>query len=362
MVKKIFAFSFVTACLIQSFMFAKLGMADFDVWAKQAEYVQTNNPAQFDFLLAYGHPGGPIIEGVLFFHNVLGFSYDGSLMIFIIIIDGLAIAGASTICYLLSKNNLWWPIVLVILSANDLYLSSTPPSTIASLLISFLSLYSLYIYEKNKLKTGSLIFWGIIAGLIVATRVDIGLVMIFSFLVFLKPKISWRQTFLIFGITNISFVLFDPFMWYMPFQHLKDLIFKIVFHYEYFDTIKMSLSQVLNISALLLVSVFFAVVFLFLKEKIKSPLPTRFIYILLAVTVALYIVFLTAQCQNSRYFLPLINIWQMLLPLFLFSLTSNLKPALSKMADLFFMVILILLPLASLISSVLIDRMYNLIL
>ncbi len=360
MTKKIFIFCFVIACFIQGFIFTKLGMADFSIWAKQAEYVQTNNPAQFDILGAYGHPGGPIIEGVLILHNAFDLSYENSLLILMIILDGLAIAGTCALCFVLSKNNLWWPIVLITLSSNWLYANSTPPSTMVSLLITFLCLFSLYIYKKEKVEPSLLVFWSILAGLIIATRVDIGSIMVFLFLLFLKSKISWQQMFYIILGTGASFVLFDPFMWYMPVQHISDLLFKIIYHYEYFAPNRLTFSDVLTISIFTFISMFFSIIFLFMEEKIESPLPPKLIYILLIVTAALYMVFLTAECQASRYFLPLINIWQTFLPLFIFSLTAKLRPALSKIANVFFVAILILYPISSLISSILINKSYGL--
>jgi hypothetical protein len=356
MTKKIFIFSFVAACIVQGFIFTKLDTTDFSMWAKQAEYVQTNNPAQFDYLLAYGHPGGPIIETTIFFHYVFGLSYDNSLLIFIIIFDGLAIAGTCVMCYVLSKNNLWWPIVLIGLSANWLYISSTPPSTTISLVISFLCLFSLYLYEKEKNGFYALAFWSILAGLIISIRIDIGAVIALAFFIFLKPKISWRQAFYVMLGVMASFVLFDPFMWFMPIQHMGDLLFEMLYHYQYFTPTRLGFFYVLAISSFTFVSMFFSIMFMLMKKidisksrEARPLLPNRFSYVLLITTVVLYIIFLTARCQAPRYFLPLISIWQMLLPLFIFSLTANLKPAFSKAANIFFTIALILYPIISLV-------------
>jgi hypothetical protein len=325
MAKKIFIFSFVIACLIQGFIFTKLGMADFTVWSSQAKYFESGNPQMFNTDLAYGHPGGPIIEGVILIHGVSKISYENSLIIFMIVLGGLAAAGASVLSYKLSGNNLWWPIVLITLSCNWLYISSTPPSTIVSLLIAFLCLFSLYIYKKSKIKPYLLVFWSILVGFIIATRADIGAIMAISFLIFIKPKLCWRQTFGIALGISASFILFDPFMWFMPIQHIQDLVFKMVYHYEYFNTpSKMSFSYLLGISAFSFLSMLLSAIFLFFKERMGSPVPPRLVYVLLAATGLLYTVFLTSVFQASRYFLPLISVWTIFLPLFIFSLTTKL--------------------------------------
>lgn len=356
MAKKVFIFSFVIACVLQGFIFIKFSMADFNMWARQGEYIQTGNPIQFDFLQAYGHPGGPLIEGVVFIREIFGFSYQNSLMTLMIILGGLAVAGASVISYLLTKNNWWWPIVLVVLSTNWLYVCSTPPSTVVSLYIPFLFLFSLYIYKKEEIKNSFLVWWSLLAGFTMATRVDIGGFMIICFLICLKPKISWRQALWLSLGAGASFVLFDPYMWFMPIQHLGDLLFKIIYHYDEFVPSKISLSSVLTFSIFSLVSMFFAFVFLFIEKK--SLIPKRFIYVFLIATLILYTIFLSANYQAPRYFIPIINIWQMILPSFVFSLTSNLKPSLERTVNIFLIVILILFPISFLISSLLINDLY----
>jgi hypothetical protein len=349
MAKKIFIFSLVIASIIQGFIFVKLDIVDLNMWAKQAEYVQTGNPAQFDFLQAYGHPGGPIIEGTIFFHSVFGLSYRNSLLIFMTILNSLAIAGASVLCYFISKNSLWWLTIVAILSSNWLYIFSTPPSIVVSILICLLGLFSLYIYEKKEIKPPALALLSILIGLVISTRVDVGAVMVVSFLIFMKPKIIWRQIFFIILGAGLFFILFDPFMWFMPIQHVSDLLFKIIYHYEYFAPSKISLFYMFNISTFLLLSIFLSAASLFLKEKNKLPIPPRFIYTLFITTIVLCFIFFTSQYQTPRYFLPIINIWETLLPLLIFSLASNLKPVFSKIIKIFFVFILTLSPLIILI-------------
>lgn len=346
--KKIFIFSFVISAVIQGFIFTKLGILDFDMWTKQTEYVQTNNPAQFDFLAGYGHPGGPIIEGTILLRHIFDWSYEKSLLVFMTLLNAFFISGASTLCYLINKNNLWWLAVLTTLSSNWLYLFSTPPSIIISILIPFLVILSLYLFNKKEVNLYLLIFLSIIIGFILATRIDIGAVMATSFLIFLKPKINWRQIILVIIGSFLSFVLFDPFMWFMPIQHIKDLLFKIVYHYGYFTPTKVSVLEILHASFFVITSIFLSFIFLIIRKKITPPLPSRFIYSLLAPTIFLCIIFLTAQYQTLRYFLPLINLWQAVLPLWVFTLLANSKTRLSEISESFFALALVFHPFISL--------------
>jgi hypothetical protein len=57
-----------------------------------------------------------------------------------------------------------------------------------------------------------------------------------------------------------------------------------------------------------------------LSKDIEFIVPPLFFYTLIPVTVLLYIVFLTSHYQPKRYFLPLILIWETLIPLLIFTI------------------------------------------
>lgn len=317
MAKKVFIFSLVIACVLQFWTIREFGMYDFGMWAKQAEYVETGDLNQFDHLLAYGHPGGPIIEAVIGLHR-LGLSYEDALRLFMIVFGGFAIASITLLCFLLKRDEKWWwPIVLVVLCFNNLYYLSTLPSIIVSFATAFLCLLSLYIYEKEKTNAGFLTLLGFTIGLAVSTRADIGTVMSIVCLAFIKSKINWQQIFYTIMVAGVSFILFDPFMWSIPIKHIGDLWFKFFYHYTEFTVSKLGWFKILQISLLAMSSMILAGIFTFSGSRIQSPLPRRFIWVLLFTTAVLYVVFMTSKYQAVRYFLPIITIWHIFLPLFI---------------------------------------------
>lgn len=341
MAKKIFILSFLVAFVIQGFIFIKIGIVDLEMWANQAQYVQTDNPGQFDFSRAYGHPGGPIIEFSIFAHKTFGVSYQNSILIYIVFLDSLIIAASAALCYKLWGNNLLWPIVTIGLSSNWVYAFSTPPSITSSILLTFLCLLSLYIY---KVRSGIPLFalWTLVAGLSAATRIDISSVITMALIIFLKPKVSWREFFGILLATFVFFIIFDPFMWFMPLQHIKDLIFKIFYHYDQIDPSKIGFSLLATISSPVILGIFFSTALLIAK---KESLPGRFILVLIVTTVFLYIIFLSAKYKAPRYFVPTMNIWQTFLPVSIFALTENIKPRFRKMTNVFFVAVLTVSPI-----------------
>ena len=353
--KYIFISALSVSILIQGFLLLKPAMADMSMWASEAKYVVENNPAEFNFMAAYGHPGGPIIEGVILIHYLSGVTYDNSLTIFILVMNVLLITGSCLLCYFLSLDNYWWPLALSCLSMNRLYaVGSTPPSTLAALLIVFLCLFSLLIYKKEKISTLSLIAWVILAGLTIATRSDIGVVMSAALFIFIRPKLDIRQVLYAFFGVVAAFVLFDPFMWFMPIRHLGDLIIKAVMHYEYFAPSRLGLLSIIGISSFSVVSMFLAAIFLYKRNEMESPVPKNFIIIMLVTTAILYTIFLTSQFQSARYFLPLVLIWETMLPLFIFNLISNIKSNSANIFKKLSFAILILYPTIFIIQELII--------
>jgi len=56
-------------------------MTDADMWGNQAHFVQVGDKKEFNFYAAYGHPGGPVIEGGIMGHSV-GIPYELSVSFF----------------------------------------------------------------------------------------------------------------------------------------------------------------------------------------------------------------------------------------------------------------------------------------
>lgn len=324
--KIIFVVSFVVSFIFLGLRWNKYIMVDSGLWANQAQYVLSGDQHQFDFMKAYGHPGGPIIEGTVAVHKLSGISYNQAVIVFVVFICSFFIAGICVICFLLNKNNLWWLAAPAILVSNWLYQYGTPPSIVASILISFLCLLTLYIYEnKTERQNFFLVLWAVVAGASMATRADIGLVSFAVFLFILSKKIGWKKMVSVAGGTILSFAVFDPFMWFMPVRHVNDLLFNFVYHWADFVPKHLDWLSVLSISSITFISVTLSVFFLlWLKQKESSPLPPFFAWTLIGMTVFLYAVFLSARFQTERYFLPVIFIWEIFFPLFLFSLIKKI--------------------------------------
>jgi len=321
---KIFIISLFVAFLFQWGRWNTLGIIDSNMWSHQAEYAETNNPKQFTPLMSYGHPGGPIIEGTIAFHKIFDFSYYTSLITIVAVVNSIVIACICVLTYVYQKDVLWTLGVLGILSLNKLYNESTPPSAIASVLVVLLFILTLCLYKRKiEIRPSTLALFSIISGFLIATRVDIGTTTFITCIYLLYHITTIKKIFLVALGSFASFAIFDPYMWYMPLQHIVDLISQMLYHYNKYEQTPISFNLLAGSSFLAFLSILLLFALLFNKKEI--PFPSRYVYTLLIFSSTLYGIFLTAQYKAVRYFQPIIFIWEIFLPLFLFTLISHIQ-------------------------------------
>lgn len=329
----LFAAAFCVACLGQGFVFFNVGILDEAFWSAQARYVEAGSPEQFNAAHAYGHPGGPVILGTIAVHHLAGISYETALPVFLTLFNSIVIATIATLCRRLRPDSLWWLPVVGTLSVDKLYAVSTPTSAVVGPLLVLLTLVTLRItlgiLEQEKVSWRWLAGWSIVAGLAVATRFDIGsITTAFLFAVLMSglgTTLRWRQ---LAGMAMAAFAVFaicDPYMWHMPVQHVADLLGKAALHHQTFARNRLDLGEVASLSSLAFLGLAFTLLGQAVPGVPRKKLPAVFVSALLALTVALYGIFLSASYQAARYFIPIVFIWQAFLPLQLFDLISGLR-------------------------------------
>ena len=318
---------FILSALLQGITWKGHVLMDDSMWGNQTKFVLHNDTAQeFDFGAGYGHPGGPVIEGTAIIHGITRMRYDYSVDTLVVLFNSFIITLIYALCCVLKKDRLWGITAVIVLSLNWLYKVTTPPSAMAATLFVLLCLLTLYIYEQKKqVPPKYLWLWGLAAGMIVATRIDIGTVSFAVLLLFLwiSKSVNWKKMLLLgFGSFG-AFVLFNPFMWFMPIQHVKDLIHKVTYHYADFAQINLSAMYICSISSLAFMGIAISIFFAIYYKKIKSPIASPFIYTTIALTVLLHIIFFTSRYKAERYFVPMIFFWEIILPLYVFTLLDK---------------------------------------
>lgn len=316
---------FCLAFFIQFLRLEAVRIIDVPVWAHQAEYVLTHNPNEFDFAAGYGHPGGPIIEGTILAQTVSGQSYEMALSIFLSVANGVLITAICVLAFLLRKNWWWSAAAFVMLSLNPSFTETSPPSLFVSYLLALLCLLTVYLFERRAdASQWWYIAWGLVAGSAVATRIDIGSVFTIALFLVLISTRTYRQCVTLVLTAALAFIVLDPFMWFMPFQHVHDLVYKTLYHYAEIEKgAPIALSHVIQISVFAFLSMLFALITLCLGKRIPEAFPRRFLSILLLTSFLLYGVFMTSAYQAERYYVPVLFVWETLLPFFVFNLTRE---------------------------------------
>jgi hypothetical protein len=339
--------AFIVSIGIFSIRWYTMGVVDTSLWANQAKYIQTLSSEEYKNTDSYGHPGGPLLQASIGLHWLFGMSYIRAVEIFSITVCSTLVAAIVALCYYLRKNIQWSLFVLGILTLHPVYLSSTPLSIIASLVGVTLSLYTVYIYERQQVSLKSILVWSTLAGFLLATRIDVGLLFVGFLFVLLIYKVPLKLWSLSIITTIVAFLVFNPFMWFDPIGHVYYLVTYLVNHHSDYGVSHMSLWMITQISLISWISVLLGMLYIANRKKNLSPLPILFLWVTILLTIVYNVILFTAIYQVDRYFLPTILLWEVLLPLLVYPLLHYSKYRFLYISGL--VVALIAVPLATFI-------------
>ncbi len=281
------------------------------LWANEARYFETNNPEQYNMLWAYGHPGGPLIITTLLITHTTQLPYEIALTLSLVFLNALLITIIVYLIYRLSPYTYWWLIALPLLLFNDSYMYNTPPSMLAMFLTAVQFFYTLFLFKKKTIQLKHALLFGILAGFAIATRTDIGGIISLVCGLILIQKLRLRSLGILVLGTIGTFILCDPFMWVIPIQHIKDLVYKMTYHYSNFGYVPFSIKRFLAITTTACMSVILGV-YLMLHKKMLVTLPKKPIVVFLLTSIGIFVLFLSSHYKAERYFFPIILVWEIL--------------------------------------------------
>jgi len=298
---------------------------DGQMWASQAEYVLEGDSRQFDYLKAYGHPGGPLIESTIAISQLTQKAYKESFIIAFILLNAFVIALCAVVAESIYPRSMWWVGVVGVLATNRLYEGTTPPSILAGVLLTLVVFLSIRLYAKTDPHVVDYIAWGSALGALGATRADYGALGGLAFGTLLLIRFGWRKAIVPIAVTVASFIALNPFMWFMPLQHIQDLVFKFTFHYAVYQPVQLSVMAIFAWCGLAFVSIAFGVLQCVFQKRAGGIIPLPVMVTLILMTMTLFGVVLTSDYQAERYFTPMLLIWEALLALFLLTATEKME-------------------------------------
>ena len=334
--KYIFLWVFLYVFLIQLTTIAPNITSDRTMWANQIQYFLEQDPRVFDFNRAYGHPGTTLVALGSMLHVFFGISYLNALSLSISIFIAGTTAACAVICSKLHENSIWWISTTLILSFNRLYSFSTPPTAIVMPLVTLIVLAAWFLLEQRSIQSKQhYILWGCFIGLSAATRIDATILVGIPMLMLIWYRNGKKVLLPVIAGTIVSFFVVDPFLWYMPVQHFKDLVYKFTYHYSHYSLpTSINGDEWAHAIPLSVISIVCSLVILNRRPRLLV-MPFQIFITLLGITFLASVIIYTSKFQAIRYFYPVIIVWEILLPLFALQLLSNINKYESSDINLF---------------------------
>lgn len=261
------------------------------------------------------HPGTTILlpaAALILF----GVSAYNAMQIAISVLMTCGIVCMVYLCRVLRPKSPWWLGVCALFIPNPLYLEMSVPSALAAVLSCIYILLVLYIREKGSSRE-LFAFLGVCAGVLLATRTDVGVsIMLFS-LPFLWP-LAGKKLIETAVFALLYFGALNPFIWENPIKYAWEFVGQVgantmtPFGFEY------------PLSITIFAGISFVLGFTSAYSRVNfSSLPKDYLKWILATTVLVCGLLLLSKYHPSRYFFPYIAIGEMFLPLFLLDLLDR---------------------------------------
>lgn len=118
--------------------------------------------------------------------------------------------------------------------------------------------------------------------------------------------------------TMVLFVLFDPYLWSDPVDHLYAIFGQFIHFRKEVGYEAIVWTEIYKISVMALASIVFFFLYRTFSRRENNVIYSYYpLYVQLALTFVFYAILLTSNSRAPRYFLPIVLSWQAFLPLFM---------------------------------------------
>ncbi|HJV34830.1 hypothetical protein [Geomonas sp.] len=320
--KRLALYVFLATLFVQSIKFF-FYIADGEMWAHEIFFLLTRNPAALNFNAAYGHPGTTLLELGSLLHLVSGLSYYPALAFSTAFLVAVLTAACSALCYLLKPRSLWWFTTAFILTFSRFYIDATPPVAVVMPFMTLFVLLSCWLWKQEVTAARRFcILFGILIGLSAATRLDVTLFVACPLFALFCYRTGLRSP--LPGVAGgvAAFFASNPFLWFMPFQHLKDLLHKFTYHYaQYNASTSLTLSEWLYAVPLSVLAIIWSLLLL-RRQNQEGSLAKEVLLTYGALTVVAVGFLISSKFQAVRYLYPFLIVWEVILAHFVLEMTE----------------------------------------
>lgn len=166
---------------------------------------------------------------------------------------------------------------------------------------------------------------GIAFGVALATRIHLAIPLVGISVLALAIFFDLKRAFFIGVVALVSCYAFNPFLWYAPALYVRPALFGQFWYVTTMNTTAtpMALGDIMRYSPLSFLTIAWALIVLFVR-KLTSPLPRRFLIVLLAVSTFWLVLLFISRIESRRYYYPLVALWEILFPLFVFEASKTI--------------------------------------
>ncbi|GFO67518.1 hypothetical protein GMLC_10970 [Geomonas limicola] len=320
--RKIALSVFAATFVVQSVKFL-LYLADGEIWGHQLLNLLGWKPGLLDFDGAYGHPGTTLLELAALFH-FLGLPDYPSFALGTALLVAALTAACSALCFLLQPRSWWWLATAFLLTFSRFYIDATPPVAVVMPGVTLMALLSCWLWLQEKAVARSFAaLLGTLIGILAATRLDVSLFVGGPLFVLFCYRAGRGA--LLPGLAGgvAAFFAGNPFLWFMPVQHLKDLYWKFSYHYAHYKgSVSLSALEWSFVMPLAALGMLWFLVQLRSPRK-EEPLPRPVLLGYLALTLLAVSLLVSSKYQAVRYLYPFVTFWEVLLARFVLELTPD---------------------------------------
>lgn len=319
----VFLTAFVLSLAIQIWIVSVDSFTDQGLWEERLGYLERDfHDGTFVQQGYSAHPGTVILlmgDGI----HALGFSNGVSLKVAVTILVSLGIGGLALLLKELSPTSWWWLAGTAMATLNPLFTEASPTNAVVAVWTVLLWYFAIFLYQYPEQKHWVWIGFGMSLG--IALSAHFGLAALCSLpIIFLAGwQQNWQKMGLVLLLVVVVFIGLDPLLWYLPKEHGLLILQRIEVHVFELGVTRLTPLDLPLFAPVALAS--WVVGLGILWRTWTTSFSRTPLLVAVISTVAISAVFLYAKTQSVRYFFPLIMLWEVALPLWLFELTKRVR-------------------------------------
>jgi hypothetical protein len=313
--------------LIQITLWQKISIIDQGAWVDRVAQFKsdyTTWPIEIKLEHYSGHPGMAAIVIAAGWQGVGASPLLGLQLALASILATVATAVAY-LTKILRPRSWWWVAASGMIVLHPLYPQASPTNAVFAATVAAFWLALLGLKEQRDWRVVA----GLLLGLAAATRFSETFLLLGPAMLWLSWHLKLRRSWRVAATGIVTWLALDPLLWLAPKDHIAHMLWRTQLHAQTIGVQAIQPVDFLLFSPLVIFALALAI-YLLIQKKLPLPMAPSYLLFLLGSSLLASSVYLQAQSQSLRYFLPLIFVWESFLPLLLLSLVQKINFAFAE--------------------------------